>query len=110
MTEGSHFAVPPGSENASALTRSVSATAMLEAFQRFLPPRDRTRWEACELARVRYLPGKVWHVLYRLWRTGQGRGDEPSYETTYLRSLALSPGRPLVLTPPEWIPEEPPEP
>jgi len=74
-----NLAVPPGSLDAAALARSVSATAMLQAFQRFLPPRDQTSWEICELARVRYVPGKVWHVLYRLWRTGQSRDDEPSY-------------------------------
>jgi len=73
------FAVPSGTTDASALARSVSAPAMLEAFRRFLPPRDRTTWEACELARVRYVPGKAWHILYRLWRSGQGPDDEPTY-------------------------------
>ena len=75
----SNFAVPPGSVDAAALARSVSAPAMLQAFQRFLPPRDRTAWEACELARVRYVPGKSWHVLYRLWRSGQLASAEPTY-------------------------------
>lgn len=74
-----NFAVPPGSLDAVALARSVSATSMLQAFQRYLPPRDQTSWEACELARVRYVPGQVWRVLYRLWKTGQARDDEPSY-------------------------------
>ena len=75
----SSFAVPPGSVDAVALARSVSAAEMLSAFGRYVPPRDQTTWEACELARVRYIPGKAWHVLYRLWRTGQARADEPTY-------------------------------
>jgi aminoglycoside phosphotransferase (APT) family kinase protein len=85
-----HFAVPLGSADASALQRSVSAAAMLDAFRRYLPPRDRTTWEACELARVRYVPGKSWHVLYRLWRTGQQRSDEPSWFHTEFLPPALA--------------------
>jgi aminoglycoside phosphotransferase (APT) family kinase protein len=68
------FAVPRGTVDPAALEMTVSTSAMLEAFRRYLPPRDHGVWARCELDRVRYSPGRSWQVLYRLWKEGE-RGD-----------------------------------
>lgn len=44
---------------------------MLDAFRRYLPPRDGQSWERCSIERVSYKPGKSSRVLYRLWKQGE---------------------------------------
>lgn len=73
------FSIPHGMIDAAALERSVDPHAMLNAFRRFLPPRDHTSWEHCELERVRYAPGKSWRVLYRLRKSDEPVGAAPHY-------------------------------
>jgi aminoglycoside phosphotransferase (APT) family kinase protein len=65
--------------DAAAMERTVDPHAMLQAFCRFLPPRDHTSWVRCNLERVRYLPGKSWSVLYRLGKSGEPLAARPHY-------------------------------
>ncbi len=76
---GLTFTIPHGAIDADALERSVDPNAMLQAFQRFLPPRDHTTWGRCALDRVRYRPGTSWCVLYRLSKSGEPASAPPHY-------------------------------
>lgn len=73
------FALPQGTLEHKALARAVDPEAMLEAFQRYLPPRDRSSWVRCELDKVRYQPGKLWRILYRLWKDEDHEPGLPHY-------------------------------
>jgi hypothetical protein len=62
------------------LERALSSAAMLECFQRFLPPRDANVWVRCDIERVSFRPGKSSRVLYRLWEAGEVDGQgTPGY-------------------------------
>ncbi|MFQ5600648.1 MAG: phosphotransferase family protein [Candidatus Krumholzibacteriia bacterium] len=86
------FAVPEGTADPAAIEQAVSPNTMLEAFQRYLPPRDRGSWTRCELERVRYRPGKSWRILYRLWKDGEPGSTEAPY---YFYAEFLPPARSL---------------
>ena len=73
------FTIPHGIIDASAMERTVDPRTMLDAFRRFLPPRDHTTWDGCSLERVRYRPGNSWCVLYRLTKSGDGAAAPPHY-------------------------------
>jgi len=74
-----NFALPEGSLEPAVLERSVTPDAMLQLFRRYLPPRHHTTWERCEPVRVRYLPGRSWHILYRLWAAADPADAPPLY-------------------------------
>lgn len=65
------YAAPDGVLDLPVLPRALTPELMLEAFTRFLPPRDGTAWERCAIERVSYKPGKSTRVLYRLWKEGE---------------------------------------
>jgi aminoglycoside phosphotransferase (APT) family kinase protein len=73
------FAFPEGSLERQALAQAVDPKVMLEAFQRYLPPRDQSSWTRCELDKVRYQPGKQWRILYRLWKDTDEEGALPYF-------------------------------
>ena len=65
------YAAPEGATNLPMLPRALAPEQMLDAFGRYLPPRDGTAWDRCAIERVSYKPGKSTRVLYRLWKTGE---------------------------------------
>lgn len=65
------YAAPEGLTNLPMLPRALAPDQMLEAFGRYLPPRDGTAWDRCAIDRVSYKPGKSTRVLYRLWKEGE---------------------------------------
>jgi aminoglycoside phosphotransferase (APT) family kinase protein len=65
------YAAPTDTRDLPVLARALSVPAMLEAFKRYLPPRDGSVWERCAIERVSYRPGKSARVLYRLWKEGE---------------------------------------
>jgi aminoglycoside phosphotransferase (APT) family kinase protein len=66
------YAAPQqGAADLPVLDQALSAERMLDAFRRYLPPRDRHTWERCRIERVSYKPGKSSRVLYRLWQEGE---------------------------------------
>ena len=73
------FALPEGSMDHGDLARAVDPKVMLEEFQRYLPPRDNSVWARCELDKVRYQPGKLWRILYRLWKENEAPSAQPHF-------------------------------
>jgi aminoglycoside phosphotransferase (APT) family kinase protein len=62
------------------LERALSATDMVVAFRRYLPPRDGNTWVRGAIERVSYKPGKSTRVLYRLWKEGEpAESGRPHY-------------------------------
>jgi len=71
--------LPEGALQREALAQAVDPKAMLDAFQRYLPPRDQSTWVRCELDKVRYQPGKQWRILYQLWKDRDDDKALPHY-------------------------------
>ena len=66
------YAAPAqGASDLPILEQALAAERMLEAFRRYLPPRDGSTWERCSIERVSYKPGMSSRVLYRLWKSGE---------------------------------------
>ena len=65
------YAAPEGVLDLPVLPRALTPELMIEAFARYLPPRDGSSWERCAIERVSYKPGKSTRVLYRLWKAGE---------------------------------------
>ena len=74
------YAAPEGVTNLPMLPRALAPEQMLEAFGRYLPPRDGTVWARCAIERVSYKPGKSTRVLYRLWKDNEAaESGRPHY-------------------------------
>jgi aminoglycoside phosphotransferase (APT) family kinase protein len=86
------FAIPEHVVDHAGLQAAVSPRAMLEAFQRYLPPRDRTTWAGCEIENVRYRPNNSCRILYRLWKDDAPDAAAPP---SFCYAEFLPPGRSL---------------
>jgi len=74
------YAPPADPAELPVLSRALVPEEMLDAFARYLPPRDGTVWNGCAIERVSYLRGLSARVLYRLSKQGDaGETGSPHY-------------------------------